>query len=644
MIAVCVCLVVIAAVWMLFSPVVTSGAAFVDRDDRHYVDGVGRLWSPSWEEAGNTFRRVHYPSGTSGYYQPLTALSLMLDAWLTTDWASRAFTFHLTNLLLHVVNVTLVFVLVRRLSDSTMWAILCALLFGLHPVQVESVAWVAQRMTLLATFFSLVALICYARHARSGGLQWLLAVTLCYAGAVLSKPTFIGLPVVFLMLDVWPYAHRIGPARGQRPTWMPLVEKLPVFVLMAACAALHYRLQLQAEPARPADIGGLELIARNVSSLVGRVFWPAGLGPFHPITGGAGPVVPGGAQGLGPVGDVAVLLLLAGAMIGAFVISRPLFVAIGGAVVLTFPALFNAPYSELLLGDQHLYAVLIVPIFVWAAWLRGRGGLLRHAWGRCLACSVAAVTVVFAVQSNNQTYVWQSSRSLYRHTIRLHPSWPRGHIGLIEAYIQEGDLDSALRHAEKAVRVAPHHPATQYYFGRVLLLHQDGRSREAIGPLRKALASDPDWIDCLYNLGVAMTDVGEFAEALVHLEHASRLRPNSHVIHMALGSAYLKVDRPASARRAFQLALKQRNHPMAHLGLAKAWAANDMPEFARRHLAAAVAQDPRSAALAARYPKLRRLREMPGFESLIDTSQDPIEPYDRGPDDAPTGTGTGGSH
>lgn len=322
---------------------------------------------------------------------------------------------------------------------------------------------------------------------------------------------------------------------------------------------------------------------------------------------------------------MAVLVLLVAGLMGSFVISRPLFAAIAGAVVLVFPALVNAPFADQLLSDQYLYAVLIVPSLAWAAWLKTRGPLLERPWGRCAAMALAAVAVVFSVGSYIQSYVWHSSRDLYLHTIALYPKCTHGYVGLVESFIQEGDLDSALRFAERAVDVAPDDPSTQFYLGRVLLLHRDGRSSEAIGPLRRALASDPDWIDCLHNLGIALTDTGQMAEAIGYLERARDLRPHSPGIRIALGTAYLKVDRPASARGEFQLALKDRNGPMAHLGLAKAWAANEMPEYARRHLAAAIAQDARCAVVAARTPALRRLRHEPGFESLMDDPERIIE-------------------
>jgi hypothetical protein len=139
-------------------------------------------------------------------------------------------------------------------------------------------------MTLLATMCSLLALIFYLRYATSGRIRWLPPVIFLYAAAILSKPTFIGLPVVFLILDVWPLGR--GGRRSGRSAWRPIIEKAPLLVLMIACAALHLRLHSLTEPASPPGVGGLELVARNVSSLAARTVWPANLTPFRPLVGG----------------------------------------------------------------------------------------------------------------------------------------------------------------------------------------------------------------------------------------------------------------------------------------------------------------------------------------------------------------------
>jgi tetratricopeptide (TPR) repeat protein len=626
--AACVCLGLMLVVGAAFWPILNAG--FIEPSDQHYLFEVGRVRETSWRDFVAAFQRLHLPAGSGPEYAPLTTVSLKLDALTIGDWRAAAFHFHLTNLALHVLNVALLYFLLCRRhhvghgeptlrtaeggcatqgpmprAGSLLWAAIGALIFGLHPVQVESVAWIAQRGMLLGTTFSLLTLLCYSAYAAGQRIRWLVPVTLGYAAVVLSKPIFIALPVVLLVLDMWPL---------RRMTWRPIVDKIPLLAVMAVCWALHYYLRAHAEPAHAASSGGLRLMAANLAALTERLFWPVRLTPFSPYLAGA--VQPDWRA----AADLLIVALPAAGLIAAFRFSRPAFVGLAGAVILVLPAMFNLPFSGKVLGDYCLYAALIVPLIAWCAWVKERGSVLRQAWGRCTALGLSAAVLVLGVRANIQTYYWHDIRELFRRTISLYPGWAGGYVGLIESYIREGDLDSALHCAEQAVREMPGDPSTQFYLGRVLLLHQDGRSVEAIGPLRRALASDPDWIDCLHNLGTALLNTGQVDEAIERLDRARELQPRSAAIRIDLGRAYLQARRPASARGEFQAALEERNDPLAHLGLAEAWAAADMPELARRHLAAAVAVSPRYAVLAGQCAELRRLRDAPGFESLIDVS------------------------
>ncbi len=576
-------------------------AGLVAADDRQAVR-LARTWSDHWEHAGWLFgvKSVFAYDQTGGVYQPLAFLSLMLDARLTSDWRTAAYQFHLTNLALHIANTLIVLALVKQLSGSRTWAILLALLFALHPAQVETIASVSQRMTLLGTTFALLAIANYLQMRGGAKPYWIVPATLCFIGAILCRPVFAVLPVIFLMLDVWPL---------NRSGWAPLVEKLPAFLAAMAAAAVHL---LNRSVARPAvDSGGVEVVSHTLASLVARLVAPVRMTPFQPIETTVAAVPLGGWF------DAGICVLLAAAIAWSFVYYRALFVALAGATILLLPAAMDAVYAERLLGDHYLYPVLLVPIIAAAAWLGGKRHIFQRVWGRWSAILTGCVLPILAVQSFNLTLDWQSTLTLFQRTVALFPTWPYGHIGLVEAYIEESDLDAALLAAQEAVRVAPEHAGTQFYLGTALLLHPASRSAEAIAPLRKALASDAQWIECLQNLGVALARMGETEEAIGYFERARDLAPESASIRLGLGNAYLKVERFASARGEFQEALRQRNDAMAHLGLAIAWAANEVPEHARRHLAAAVQIDPEYALRAGRSPELLKLRSKPGFEELI---------------------------
>lgn len=619
MVSVCACIAVILITGVTYSPVLTAG--LVDSSDRHYVAAgrywagyyqhLDRFWGENWKDAASIFTRgsIHVPEGTGGYFQPLVILSLMTDALLTKDWNAASFQFHLTNLLLHLINVALVFTLVQRLSGRTLVSILLSLLFSFHPVQVETVAWISQRMTLLGGMFALLALNCYALLVQLPRRRWMLALMLCYGGAILCRSLFIALPVVLLLLDVWPY-RRMG--------WRPVTEKIPLFALMVLGAILHITVRSNVLPIQAGGAEGGGLILHQFAALVARLFWPFALSPYQP----SATTVGGYALGWGF--DLCVGLFILAALVWSFLRSKPLFSALAGGMVLLLPALLQAPLADRLLSDQYLYTVLIVPLIAVAACLRGNT-VITQSRQRWLAIGLISILAIVSVHSYSQTYVWRSSRDLFTRTKNLYPDWAFGYIGMVESYIQQRDLDSALRAAEQAVHVEPDNPSTQYYLGTVLLLHRDGRSAEAIEPLRKALASDPDWIECLQNLGVALARNGRTTEAIEFLERARDLDPHSAGIRVGLGNAYLKVNRFASARWEFQEALRQRNNSAAHLGLAIAWAANEKPDYARRHLAAAIAKDPTFAERAGRSSELRRYRDLPGFDTMLKIPDDVAE-------------------
>ena len=643
---------------MLFSGILyyeVLVADFVNQDDYHYVFKVGQVWSSSWQEVMNVFTRgrfdwpptfqnlkdvltqgrIHRPTGTNGYYQPMAALSFMMDARITVLLSrldsdsivkgTTAFQFHLTNLLLHLINVALVFALVRRLSSTHLWPILLSLLFAVHPVQVESVAWVAQRMTLLGCTFTMLALNCYIRYVESLRWRWLVLVVPLYAMAVLCRPLFIGLPVILLILDVWPFRRherrKPEPKNGLRTKQhgggmflRPILEKIPLFAILVIGVVIQSHIRPQEVATLDDGPDGIALLSHNTASLASRLLWPVKLSPYHPISTTVGGI------SLGHWFDVGVLALAAVALIWSFCYRKPVFVALTGAVIFVLPALLQAPHSELLLSDQYLYGVLIIPVVAFAAWLKSQRDVVRRRWGRWTAIVLTAVIAILSVQSYAQTLIWQSDRDLYENTTKLYPDWGFGYIGLVESYIHENDFDPALKMAQKAVEVEPDNPSTQFYLGTVLLLYRDSRSREAIAPLRKALVSNPNWIECLQNLGVALGKSGRTDEAIEYFEKARDLDPHSAGVRIGLGNAYLKVNRYASARGEFQEALKHRNDSSAHLGLAIAWAANNTPEYARRHLAAAVAKDPKAAMRAGHSLHLRRFLHLPEFDALIEDS------------------------
>jgi protein O-mannosyl-transferase len=641
MVVACTLLTLALVTALAFSPVLTAG--LVSHEDADALR-TARMDARSWRDTAEAFTRIETPPGTSGYYRPLTAVSFAIDARLGSNPVARIFQAHLTNLLLHVINTVLLFGLLRRIlvmrrasggsggkgqSDtaSWLWPALLALLFALHPLQVESVAWLAQRMTLLATCFSLLTFGAYVRYRATDRIAWLFAAYATCAAAVLSNPTFMGLPIFLMVMDLWLL---------KQPLRRPALARVPFLLILAAAATVQFLIFVMA-PVAASDVPPpLELVCVTMASFVARIFRPVDLLPMYPLGewGASSHLVIGR--------DLVLASLLVLIPVWAFSRSRALFTALIGGLLFVCPAFLDAPFSEQRLGDHYLYPALIPGLIVLAAWIGGRREPFPRPIVRCAAFANVAVLALLAVTSYSQTFIWQNGRELHHAIVKKHPQWAPGYIGLIESLLDVNELDEAVQYARKAVEIAPHHPTTQFYLGTTLLLQTGGRAAEAIAPLRKALASNPQWIECLQNLGVALARCGHYDRAVEYLERARDAQPNSAGIRLGLGNAYLKLRRPSSARRELQEALRLKNDSVTHLSLAMAWAVNDEPERARRHLEAAIAKDPGIAARAAASEELQRFRDRPGFEDLFDSSADP---KDHRPSDAelPAARSTRGS-
>lgn len=596
--AACIAIAVALLAGVAFSPSLTGG--FLNRGDGIYLKQATRLQAFDRAAMREAFSAYVVPEDSAGLYQPLALLSLAADARLTTDPSAPAFQFRLTNLLLHALNAGLVFALLARFARRLSWATIGSLLFALHPAQVTTVAWISQRPMLLGMFFALLTLYVYAPHLDAPRAWRAALATFTYLAAVLAQPMFLALPVILLMLDGWP-----GKRHGARP----IREKLPMLLAMIAAAVVQIAVQRHAPPAPGGEAAGPLFVIENLAALTTRLLWPVDLSPFYPAMQQR-ETWPHLARAVG----VVVCLLVV--PVWSFRRCPPLFLGLCGALVLTCPALLHTAYTDRLLGDDYLYAALLMPLVAVAAWLGARSASWSAAIDRLSMLAVACIACIFGAWSYAATFTWQDSVELYRDAVARFPNWPRARTGLVEAYLQEREYDAALMEARRAADLASDDPATQFYLGTTLLLHHGSRSAEAVVPLRKALRSNPNWIACLQNLGVALARSGELEKAIPFLEKARDLQPGSPGIRIGLGHAYLKVHRPASARRELQEALRHRNDPIVHLGLAMAWAANSADDLARRHLEAALAKDARLADRIAASPELRRIGANLGIQPV----------------------------
>ncbi|HZN53677.1 MAG TPA: tetratricopeptide repeat protein [Candidatus Polarisedimenticolaceae bacterium] len=529
-----------AAVLAIATFAVYAGAlrnGFVYYDDEEYVTAnpiVGAGLTPDGIRWAMT---ATYASN----WHPLTWMSHMLDVQM---FGLRAGGHHLTSVLLHVANTLLVFALLARATGDAARSGAVALLFGVHPLHVESVAWVSERKDVLGALFALLALVAYVGYVQRPGARRYAAVTAAFVASLMSKPMAVTLPFAMLLLDVWPLRRPWGRRI--------VVEKVPWLVLSLISSIIT----LQAQAGAVAADGAISLPARVANAMVSygrylrRMIWPSGLTAYspHPLAWPSAIVL--GACAL--LVAITALALLARR-------SRP-YALVGWLWYLGMlvPVIGLVQVGGQAIADRYMYLPSI-GLLVAIAW--GTADLLRarrvpRAAG---AAALLAVAGLLGVATVRQVATWRDGFALWDHAIRvdpgnavawgyrayarwwagdlagtiadytealrLKPSFPEAYRERGEARRQHGDAAGARADYDRALALRPDYAAA--YNNRGLLRREQGDLDGAIADYLAAIARDPSFAEARNNLGLARLQQGDPARALPELDEAIRLQPFS---------------------------------------------------------------------------------------------------------------------
>jgi tetratricopeptide (TPR) repeat protein len=532
----------------VFAPVLSHG--FVDWDD-----ALNFLNNPNYRGLGAAQLKWMWTTFHAGPYMPLTWMSHGLDYLL---WGMDPRGYHLGSLLLHSLNASLLFLFARRLyarvagpaaGGSPAWtaaAALAALVFSLHPLRAESVAWATERRDVLSGFFFLISLLAYLRHADGRGRASYAVSVGCFVAALLSKAAVMGMPVLLVVLDVWPL-RRFAPggvwSAENRRLWR---EKVPFVLaaLLAAGLALHGQRQAAA-------LTGLEMFGlpyRVAQAAWGAVFYvrktlvPTGLCAMYELPYRFD--------------------LLAGRFVASFAAAALATVAVVAwrkrhpwlaAAWFSYLALL-APVSGLaqsgmqMAADRYSYFPGMVFALcaggLWAAGASADGRYRRAArWG-----SAAVLVFALGALARAQAGTWRDTRALWTRALAVWPS-STAHNNLANVLMKEGDEAGAVEHYRAAVAIRPVYADARFNLG--VALGRRGELRPAAEEFEAAARLRPDDAAARYNLGCVRLSLGELAEADRAFAEAVRVRPDHREAWWNRGAVLLALGRPAEAAEVY---------------------------------------------------------------------------------------------
>ena len=495
-----------ALVFLVFGQTVNH--QFVNYDDEPYVyENTTVTQGLSLENLGRAFNRIH-----AGNWHPLTTLSHMLDCQL---FGLNPAGHHLHNVLLHAAASVLLFLMLRELTGATWRSAFVAALFAIHPLRVESVAWVSERKDVLSGVFFMLTLWAYARYAHNPNSKKHYAATLlCFALGLMSKPMLVTVPFVLLLLDVWPLS------RWQDLSGLPalLREKIPFFVLaLLSCVAtvMAQREAIQALEQFPFSFR-LENAVVAYAVYLGKWLWPADLAVLYPMV----------SNGWSSLQLIASLLLLLALSCGVFLLrrSRP-FLLVGWLWFLGMmvPVIGILQVGMQACADRYTYLPLI-GLGIAVTWLAVESTApWRHRtlWLGGFAALVLAALVLAAY---NQTTHWRDNDALWTHTLACTDDNSTAHYNLGNDLGNRDLNQEAMAHYLEAIRINPAYSAAYYNLGNCY--RKLGRMNDAAASYREALRYNPAIAEAHNNLGNILYIQGSVEEAIAHIGKSLELRPN----------------------------------------------------------------------------------------------------------------------
>jgi len=558
---VAICIFLMVATFCIYSQV--QDHEFINFDDNKLVT------ESSLVQAGLTNEniiRVFTTTHFGGWF-PITSISYMLDYQL---YGLNPKGFLLTNLFFHIANSLLLFLILFRMTGAIWQSAFVAVVFALHPLNVESVAWVAERKNVLSTFFLLLTIWAYIRYAEKPTTKRYSLVFLLFAFGLMSKSMVVTLPFVLLLLDYWPLerfklgrrerefktAQKDKYFNGEKSISKLVLGKFPLLILSALCSITTLILFEKTGESVAQDPVSILTILTNVLisyfEYLWKMLWPKGLAILYAHPGNTLAVWKGVLCGIA---------LLAITTISIKLIRKAPYFVVGWFWYLgtLIPVIGFIPLGHHLIADRYAYLPLI-GIFVIIAW--GVPELLKewHYRKNVLKASAGILILTLMPITWIQVSHWKSSITVFKHAIRVtdkkYPGFSVAHYNLGIALVAEGKNEEAISQYKMAIKLKPDYAKAYNNLGEALFTEQ--KIEEAISHYKTAIKLNPGFADAHNNLGIALVAEGKIEEAISHYKMAIKIKPDFADAYNNLGGALFHAKMTEEAIDYFKEAIRIR--------------------------------------------------------------------------------------
>ncbi len=537
-----VCLLLILSILVIYGQVLDF--EFVNYDDDVYVTR-----NPVVKQ-GLTLEGVKWAFGATRaeFWHPLTWLSHMLD---TQVFGLNPGGHHFSNLLLHIINTLLLFWILRYATGHLWRSYIVAALFALHPLHVESVAWVAERKDVLSTFFWMLATLMYVWYAKYPGMKRYLPVLLFFVLGLMTKPMLVTLPFVFLLLDFWPLERLqsalpagVGKTLQWQPAYCLIREKIPLLVVTVAFSIMTFIIQ---KGGRHPGSFGHPLNERLTTSVVSYVnyliktLWPFHLSVFYPYPAG---------YDIWQVAVACIFLVLISFWILQAAPRYP-FLAVGwfwyiGTIL---PVIGIVQVGAHAMADRYTYIPLI-GIFIMISW--GFNAMLsKQRRGRTMAFALTPVIILFFMAvSSIQIGYWRNSSLLFENALKSTENNYLAHNNLGNIYFRRGLVEEAMNYYLNAIQIEPDFAVARSNLGAALV--REGKLQQAIDQFNLALTIDPGQYDARLNLKNTLAARDSMIKEIAAKEKMAHREPENYKLQYELGTLYQSLGQTDKALIQYQ--------------------------------------------------------------------------------------------